>query len=280
MSDKALYRVDNSLEPYREERWSVVEFLHSERSEFQLIEVVRLEKLGLTLFLDGGIQFSEFDEAHYHEMFVHPAAGLLEPSRVLILGGGDGGCVREVLKHPSVKEVHVVEIDRKVVEVCQRFFPTMAGSINDNRVRIIYEDAVRVVETIDGVFDLILVDLTDLGPLSAKLYTHDFYKNLKKLLDKQGAIVTQTSGIYYQDADPFNLDGFISGISRLFNNISVSYVPIHSFPGGDNSFTYMSDSVHFATAKFSEVNGEVTWYTAEYAEATFKLPKVFKFNQA
>ncbi|MEM4379966.1 MAG: hypothetical protein QXL01_04690, partial [Thermoplasmatales archaeon] len=112
MNRKTRYRLDNSLEPYREESWSVVEFLHSERSEFQLIEVVRLEKLGLTLFLDGGIQFSEFDEAHYHEMFVHPAAGLLEPSRVLILGGGDGGCVREVLKHPSVREVFVVEIDR------------------------------------------------------------------------------------------------------------------------------------------------------------------------
>ncbi|MCX7952665.1 MAG: hypothetical protein N2654_03415 [Deltaproteobacteria bacterium] len=268
---------DNSLDPYRLEAWKTKRVVHSGRSSYQLIEVVDLEKIGLSLFLDSAIQFSAFDEAHYHELFVHPACSVIKPSTVLILGGGDGGCLREVCRYKTIKRVILCEIDHEVIDVCKEFFPALSGSFVDSRVELHVQDALELVKNLDEKMDLILVDLTDLGELSKALYTAEFMGKLKELLTENGAVVMQTSGLYYLKSDPFRLDEFVKSLRGIFKHLALSYVPIYSFPGGENSFIYLSENMDFLKINFVDppFAESLFFYTPEYAQRTFTLPKVF-----
>ncbi len=265
--------VDNSLEPYRKEIWQIESILFSGKSEFQKIDVVKLDKLGKTLFLDEAIQFSEFDEAHYHELFVHPASAVIKPERVLVLGGGDGGCVRELLKHESVKEVIVCEIDPMVVDVSKEYFPQMANSFNDKRVILEFQDAKKFIESDNSMYDLVLVDLTDLGELSSAIYNVSFYSLLQSRLSPKGGTVIQTSGVYFFDDDAFSVYSFIKDLKKFFKFISLSYVPVFSYPGAENSFLYCSNEYDFSNLRLPPLSFESTlrFYTTQYAESTFKL---------
>ncbi|MCS6893756.1 MAG: spermidine synthase [Deltaproteobacteria bacterium] len=274
------FTLNNDLEPYRSESWAVSSVVFRKKSQFQLIEVIEFLKIGKTLLLDGCIQFSEYDEAHYHELFVHPACFVVSPQKVLVLGGGDGGCVRELLRHESIKTVIVCEIDEDVITTCKEYFPQVSNGLEDSKVCVIIGDALDFVKNYVSTekFDLILLDLTDLGELSANLYSSSFFEKLKLLLSSRGLIVIQTSGIYYLGVEPFNLGKFNASLRQIFRYVRVSYVPIFSYPGAENSFTYCSDFVDLASYRFSSLpepsfKDQLTFYTHAYAEACFVLPK-------
>jgi len=137
----------------------ISDFLCRTRSKFQDIWVVETQGLGRMLVIDGVTMLTEFDEFAYHEMISHvPLLVHPKPSRVLVIGGGDGGVVREVLKHPEVESVHLCEIDEEVVNVCREYLPSQAGSLDDPRVKIFYEDGAKFAANHPGSYEVIIVD--------------------------------------------------------------------------------------------------------------------------
>lgn len=180
-------------------QFRVSKVLYTGKTKYQRIEVVDTPDLGKVLMLDGVAQLSVNDEYVYHDNLVHPIM-LTHPSpeKVLIIGGGDGGTLREVLKYKSVKKALMVEIDPGVVEVCKRYLPELsAGAFDDPRTKLIFDDGRKFVETTDEKFDIVLIDLTDpIGP-AVKLFTKEFYENVKAIIKEGGGIAAQTESAYF-----------------------------------------------------------------------------------
>lgn len=171
----------------------VRETLHSERSEFQRIDVVDTVAFGRALLLDDVFMTSEGDEFFYHEMIVHPALVTHPaPRSVLIIGGGDGGTAREVLRHPEVESVRMVEIDRRVVEISQRYLPTIGTAWDDPRLTLEFADGVRHVKGTEGRYDVVLLDGSDPAGPATGLFDHAFYASVRRVLRPGGLFVLQS----------------------------------------------------------------------------------------
>ncbi len=171
--------------------FTVKDVLYEGRSKFQRIEIIRNRDYGRVLLLDGLVQTTERDEFYYHEMLVHPAmASHPRPAKVLIIGGGDGGALREVLKHP-VKKAWLVEIDGQVIEACREHFPWLRATFRDPRAELVVADGNVFIDKVRETFDVILVDSSDpVGP-STVLHQEAFYRKLKSKLNPGGIIAAQ-----------------------------------------------------------------------------------------
>lgn len=172
----------------------VREWLHDEQSEFQRIVVADTEPYGRVLALDGVYQTSERDEHYYHEMIAHPALTSAERiDRVLVIGGGDGGTVREVLRHEGVREAVMVEIDARVVEVCKQYLPAIGSAFDDPRLELLIDDGVAYVANApDASFDVVLLDGSDpIGP-SEGLFGAEFYAQVARVLAPGGVFALQS----------------------------------------------------------------------------------------
>ncbi len=201
--------------------WSFLEFVTPEsalllqvnrvltslRSAFQHIEVLDTAAFGRMLALDGQVQSSEADEFIYHEALVHPAMVTHpEPKDVLILGGGEGATLREVLRYPSVRRAVMVEIDPQVVEVCRRDLPEWsAGAFDDPRAQVVIEDAVRYLNSVGDQFDVIISDLTEpyRGALSEQLATQGMFQAIRRHLKSGGILVNQSGSANLANIDLF-----------------------------------------------------------------------------
>lgn len=174
--------------------------LYSKQSEFQRIDIFDSPEFGRFLTLDGYMMLTERDEFIYHEMIVHvPMAVNPAVKRVLVIGGGDGGVVRELTRYPGVEHIDLVEIDRDVVEACRKFLPRTACKLDDPRVSILYEDGLKFVRTRKNEYDLIIVDSTDpFGP-GEGLFTREFYGNCFKALCEDGVLVNQQESPFYKN---------------------------------------------------------------------------------
>jgi len=164
--------------------------LEAFRSAYQDVEVHDSATFGKLFRLDGHFMTSEKDEFFYHENLVHVAAlAHPAPERALIVGGGDGGSAEELLKHPSMKDVTIAEIDGAVVDISRRYFQEVHhGALDDPRVTVKIEDGFRFVEHSRGQYDLIVLDLTDPGGPSTALYTAQFYNACARRLTPSGAM--------------------------------------------------------------------------------------------
>lgn len=171
-------------------RFRVQRVIHTRKTPYQLVEVVDIADFGVTLFLDRRFQTSEKDEFFYHESLVHPAMMLHpEPQNVLVIGGGDGGTLEEVLKHPSVCVVTMVELDAEVVDIAKAHLRSICGAaFEDPRVRLVIGDGRRFVEETDESFDVILLDLTDPMEPSKYVYTREFYALCARRLRRGGIL--------------------------------------------------------------------------------------------
>lgn len=171
----------------------VRETLHREKTPYQELAVLDTFEFGRMLVLDGIIQTTEKDEFVYHEMLVHiPLFTHPRPRRVMVVGGGDGGTVREVLRHPTVEEVELVEIDERVIEVSRRFLPSLSQALDDPRVTVKVTDGIKRVGEARGEFDVILVDSTDpVGP-AVGLFHEGFYAAASRALGPGGVFAAQT----------------------------------------------------------------------------------------
>jgi spermidine synthase len=228
--------------------------VHSKQSKYQRIEVMDFEEYGRCLVLDDLIQLSELDEHLYHEMHVHPTLISHEnPEKVLILGGGDGGVLREVLKHGCVKKVIMVEIDEEVIETVKKYMPNIPrGAFEDQRVKIVIDDGKRYVEETSEKFDIILMDLTDPEPSgpSIQLYGKEFFKRIKRILEEDGILLLQSSGYEMYGRKILEIQETLKEIFR-YVGIYASYVPAY---GGEWTFTYASDKVDVLGLGFEEIS--------------------------
>jgi spermidine synthase len=175
--------------------------LYSGKSKYQEIDVIETQDYGLCLVLDGKVQSSLIDEFIYHEALVHPAMVTHPcPEKVLVIGGGEGGTIREVLKHNTVKSVVMVDIDEEVIKVSKSYMPQLsAGAFEDKRVKLIIDDGRAYLEKTDEQYDVILIDVTDPlpeGP-SYLLYTRQFYELVKRHLRPDGLMATQATSVFY-----------------------------------------------------------------------------------
>ena len=180
-------------------RWRITDILHQETTPFQKLEVVETVELGKALILDGALQISEWDEFIYHEMIAHVAMlSYPQPGTGFNHRRSDGGTLREVVRHPQLNVVDMVEIDEQVIKASKRFFPQVASAFTDKRLNLYIEDGLDFARGQHGPYDVIIVDSSDpVGP-AEKLFTENFYSNLYKLLDDEGMMVVQSeSPLFY-----------------------------------------------------------------------------------
>ncbi len=242
------------------------------KSKYQEILVLETPEFGKMLILDGLVQTTERDEFIYHEMLVHPA--LLahpNPERVLIIGGGDGGSVREALKHKQVQEVHLCEIDEEVIITAEKYFPTISNKLRDPKVKIFVEDGNAFLEEKKDYYDVIILDSSDPVGASEVLFSEEFYQKVKSSLRKNGIMVAQTESPILQE-DYFK--NAVSQIRKVFRNWGVYLAFIPTYPSGMWSFTIASDYIDVVnTRKMEKVKELKTKYFCDSIYAClFSLP--------
>lgn len=218
--------------------------LVSEKSEFQRIDILESEELGRILVLDGFLMLTEKDEYIYHEMITHvPMAVNPNIRRILVIGGGDGGAVRELCRFKSVEHIDLVEIDSRVVELCREYLPQTACSLSDSRVKIHYEDGLKFVRGAENEYDLIIVDSTDpFGP-GEGLFTKEFYGNCYKALTEDGILVNQHESTFY-DEYAAAMKRAHSRIKAFFPIALVYQAHIPTYPSGHWLFGFASKKFH------------------------------------
>lgn len=180
-------------------KYELEEILYRGKSKFQLIEVIKNPDFGKMLLLDGIVQLTEADEFFYHEMLTHVLMhSHPEPKKVVVIGGGDGGVVREVLKHKCVEKVFFIEIDAEVIKVSERFFPQVASGNKDPRVEIRVMDGAEFIrQSRKAEIDVIIVDSTDIIGFARTLFTDEFFKNVRESLSENGMFVTHSESILF-----------------------------------------------------------------------------------
>ena len=178
--------------------YDVEKVLYKGKSRFQEIMVIENPYFGKILILDGVVQITERDEFFYHEMLVHPVMHAHPgPRNVVVIGGGDGGTVREVLRHASVETVYFIEIDEEVINVSKEFFPSVACGVGDRRVEIKCMDGAEFVKGRHGDIDVIIVDSTDVVGFAKSLFTVEFFKSVKDSLTDEGMFVTLSESLHF-----------------------------------------------------------------------------------
>ena len=254
--------------------------LFSQQSVYQKIDVLESQEFGRFLTLDGLMMLTEKDEFIYHDMLVHVAmATHLDGIRdVLVIGGGDGGTVRELTRYASIQHIDLVEIDPMVVEVCREFLPQTACKLDDPRVRIVYEDGLRFVRGKEDAYDLILVDSTDpFGP-GEGLFTREFYGNCYKALREDGILVNQQESPYYEKYAEATRRSYLR-IHSLFPVSRVYQAHIPTYPSGHWLFGFASkrydpveDFGPEAAAAWNALGLYTRYYNTRLHRGCFALP--------
>jgi len=251
--------------------------LYSGESDFQRIDVFESPEFGRFLVLDGYIMLTEKDEFIYHEMMVHvPMAVHPHVRRVLVIGAGDGGVVRELTKYPEIEQIDLVEIDEQVIHVCREFLPEISCKLDENRVHIYYEDGLRFVRAREDAYDLIIVDSTDpFGP-GEGLFTREFYGNCYKALKEDGIMVNQHESPFY-DNDREACKRMHRHISEGFRISKVFQAHIPTYPSGHWLFGFASKKYHpikdIREDEWNKLGIKTKYYTTKLHKGAFYLPK-------
>jgi spermidine synthase len=253
--------------------------LFSEQSEFQLVEVFETDTWGRLMTIDGMVMLSEKDEFVYHEMMTH--TGIFShpsPKRVLIIGGGDGGSAREVLRHDSVEEVHLVEIDETVVRASRECMPGI-GDFDNPRLTVKYENGLTYLDGRTGEYDVIIIDGSDpVGP-AVDLFKKDFYQKCYNSLTSQGVLIAQTESpwvdSYHESMKSlFNAIGELFPVSRMY----LSFIPL--YPAGMWSMAFASkgpDPLSSEVLKrvdlgLKSLGSELKYYNRDIHAGSFAIP--------
>lgn len=250
--------------------------LYSTQSEFQRIDIFHSEEFGRFLTLDGYMMMTEKDEFIYHEMIVHPAMAVHPNVRnVLVIGAGDGGVVRELIRYQNIETIEVVEIDEMVVKACIEYLPQTASSFSDPRVKVYYQDGLRYIRKCEQAYDLIIVDSTDpFGP-GEGLFTKEFYGNCYKALREDGIMVNQHESPFYED-DAIAMQRAHKRIVESFPISRVYQAHIPTYPSGHWLFGFASKIYHPITDVRSEewkaLGLRTRYYNSQLHIGAFALP--------
>ena len=250
--------------------------LYRGRTPYQSIEIFDNDDFGRVLVLDGLIQLSSRHEAVYHEMLVHPAMlSHPRPRRIAVVGGGDGGVLREILKHP-VDSVLLVDIDAEVTRLCRQYLPELsAGAFDDPRVQVVNEDALKRIPKHPSEFDLIVVDCTDCYGPSELLWQESFYRQVSNALRPGGIAAFQTG---------FLMEAFAKrgrrAIRRVFPEVQVHRAFVRCYPSDESSFTVASKAVRLSRVRMATLRRrfhdralQTSYYTPAMHAASAIIPE-------
>ncbi|MCL1994073.1 MAG: polyamine aminopropyltransferase [Spirochaetes bacterium] len=263
--------------------------LHSEKSEFQQIDVFDSPEFGRFFSLDSVVMVTEKDEFIYHEMITHVAMAVApEIKRVLIVGGGDGGTARELARYKTLEKIDLVDIDRRVVEVCREYLPFTSCGLDDPRVSVFFEDGVAFVAGKENEYDFIIVDSTDPISVGEGLFSSAFYKSCHKALKPNGILVNQHESPYYEITS--------AAMKRAHHRIRESFPAanchvyqafIPTYQSGHWLFGFASksreagfDPLIFDAAAWNALGLETKYYNTALHRASFALPNYVKKDLA
>ena len=272
---------DETLHPEFRQGLSMDRILYRDTSDLQDLVIFDNARFGRVMCLDGVVQTTEGDEFVYHEMMAHvPILAHGAARAVLIIGGGDGGMAREVLKHSNTL-VTMVEIDGAVVDFCQEHLPNhSAGAFDNPRLDLIIADGAQFVKETERRFDVILVDSTDpIGP-GAVLFTAEFYADCKRCLTPGGVVVTQNGVPFVQ---PEEITNSFQRLGKSFADVHFYRAAVPTYQGGDMAFGWASDNAQLRQVSVSELTRryqasriETRYVTPELHAASFALPKTIQ----
>lgn len=262
------------LHPYYRKGIRVKRVLADEQTAYQHLQVVETEFFGNALILDGIIQLTERDTMGYHEMIAHvPMLAVQNPRRVLIVGGGDGGSLQQVLRHPSVEEAVVCELDQKVVDYSRQYFPAFGDPWSDPRARLLVRDAFGYLEENPGQFDVIISDTTDPIGMAERLFSDEFYRLMVRALTPGGAAATQCEQPFFDTA---LIQQIYQSAKALTQNPAYYYAQIPTYPGGGIGFMYVSDTPWTRGLNTPYPPGVNNYLNPEVHRAAFALPEFFR----
>lgn len=255
--------------------------LYSGTTKYQRVAVVEFEDLGKALILDGKTQSTLYDEFIYHESLVHPAMITHpNPKKVLILGGGEGATAREVLKHRSVEEVVMVDIDEDVIKISKEYLPEMnQGVFGNPKLKLVIGDGRKFVSNTKDKYDAIILDLTDPleGGPSYLLYTVEFYNILKDRLNENGIIVTQATSTFYAlrtFATVYRTMASVFPIARPYHVYVPSFDSTWGFVIGSFNLDPLALTPEEINARIRDrIHGELRFYEGDIHKVLFTLPK-------
>ena len=256
--------------------------LFSKKSEYQLVEVYETDTWGNLMTIDGMVMLSERDEFVYHEMishvamFTHP-----RPERVLIIGGGDGGTAREVLKHPAVQQVDMVEIDKTVVDASKLHFPGV-GDFENPKLNVLYKDGIAFVKSVKQPYDVIIIDGSDpVGPAEG-LFEKDFYQYCLNALTEEGVLTAQTESPWVESYYP-SMQKVFSALDDLFpiSKMYLSYIPLYpagmwSMACASRSEDPLGDGVLQRAESAQNILSTLNYYNPDVHCGAFALPNFVK----
>lgn len=254
----------------------VTEHFHHEQSPFQTIDFYKSNDFGTFFTLDGYMMVNQKDEFIYHDMIVHvPMAVNPEIKKVLVIGGGDGGTVRELTRYSTIEEIHLVEIDERVVRLCQKFLPQTACRLEDPRVKMFFEDGLKFVEDKENEYDLILVDSTDpIGP-GEGLFTTVFYNDCYKSLTADGIMINQHESPYY-DGDVHEMKKAHKKLYKTFPICRVYQFHMPTYASGHWLFGFASKTldpvIDHKVDRWEALGLETGYYNSGIHKAAFALP--------
>lgn len=256
--------------------------LFSGRSDFQQVDILETLDYGRMMLLDGLVMVTERDEFIYHEMIVHPALFTHpDPRRVLVIGGGDGGSIREIVKHPGVESAVLCEIDGLVVDKAVEFLPTMSSAIDgrDPRVTVEIADGLDYLRSRQDSFDVILVDSTDpVGP-AVGLFEEDFYRLVSAALKTDGMMVAQSESPFYHADIQRRM---FANLRTVFPQVEMYQAVIPTYPSGYWSFAFAGKTCHpvrdFNRERAAGRDFPTRYYNENLHLGAFMLPTFVRDN--
>lgn len=256
--------------------------LHTEISDYQTISVYDSVEFGRFLTLDGVMMMTEKDEFIYHEMMTHvPMAVNPNIKKVLVIGAGDGGVLRELTKYQTIESIDLVEIDERVIEVCKEYLPCTAVGFDDPRVHVCIQDGIKFIRRVEQAYDLIIVDSTDpFGP-GEVLFTKEFYGSCYKALTAQGILVNQQESPFYPE-DAANMRSAYLRLKSVFPVAKVCQAHIPTYPSGHWCFGFASKGLHpvkdIEDLEWEKQHISTRYYNLELHRGAFCLPTYVKEN--
>ena len=248
----------------------VKETLLRYRTEFQEIAVLDTVQCGRMLVLDGMVQTTVADEFIYHEMIAHvPLRTHPAPRSVLVIGGGDGGVVREICRYPQVEQIKLVEIDAGVVDASRRYLPEISSALDDSRLEIIYQDGRDYVCSCNDSFDVIIVDSTEPVAIAEGLFGTPFYQGVFRALKEEGILVAQTESPFYNAT---LLRATFQRINAIFPQAHLYLASVPTYPSGLWSFTLGTKGPGPLEPVGDYLPPGLRYYSPEIHRSSFTLP--------
>ncbi len=253
----------------------ITKTIYTAKTKYQDLAILETKQFGRMLVLDGAVQTTIADEFCYHELIAHvPLFTHPNPKKVAVIGGGDGGVIREILKHEEVEKAYLIEIDQEVIEASKKYLPEISCALDDKRAEVIITDGIKFVSENKNMFDVIIVDSTDpVGP-AVGLFETNFYQAVYECLKEDGLFVAQTESPFYDQElirNVFHSIKSIFPITRLY----LGFIP--TYPSGLWSFTMGSkkyDPLEVDISKIKRI--DTRYYNPELHKALFALPTFVK----